>query len=68
MATVHWFTDVISELLTNFLYGIACKLAIRLELRIATFAYSEGQISVIPHHTQFSLWHGSSLAYRGGVA
>ena len=66
LAAVHRFTDMISELLTNFLYGVAGKMAIRLELGIAAFAYAEGRISVISHDTQFALWHSSSLAHREG--
>jgi hypothetical protein len=62
LAAVHRFTDVTSELLANFLYRVAGKMAIRLELAIAAFAYAEGRSSIISHDPQFALCHEYSLA------
>jgi hypothetical protein len=62
LAAVHRLADVITEPLANFLYGVAGKTAIRLELGVAAFAYAEGRIPVISHDTQFALWHEDSLA------
>jgi hypothetical protein len=42
LTAVNRFTDVIAELLANFLYRVAGKMTIRLELGIAAFAYAEG--------------------------
>lgn len=66
LTAVHRLADVVTILLTNFLYGVAGKMAIRLELGIAAFTYAEGRISVIPHDTEFARWHSSSLAHREG--
>jgi len=66
LAAVYRFADVVSELLANFLYGIAGELAVRLELSITAFAHAEGRVAVISHDTQLSLWHGSSLAQWEG--
>lgn len=68
LASIHRFTDVISEQLTNFFYGVAGKMGIGFELGTAAFTHAEGRISVIPHDPQFALGHDRSLAHLAGRA